>query len=274
MTYQGFPNIYVINMPNRIDRRVAMSKMLRDIGLLDHVIWVEPVRVESTDIPEDMKHMTPGYLSLNRTVADKIMSVIEQGPFIVMEDDLMPMMEPSKIKSYLSRLINQAPADWDMIYLEYCMEVCMCTKSTGTPGLYRAHKPYCTGAIIYNGASKNKFIDCMRTEKQLIDFSYVRCIMDGRINAYITFPPVFAQNVLYQGDLNHLAKKNIQYYLNHVIKMYDSNAKEAKPRLPHCVDSWSTLTYVRWVNVVIVFAIIVIFIYILWILIQNGKQKR
>ena len=52
-----------------------------------------------------------------------------------------------------------------------------------------------------------------------------------------------------QGDLKHIESKNIQYYMNFFIKMYDEEATESYPRLPHCMSSGDLFRYIRWKNV-------------------------
>jgi hypothetical protein len=136
-----------------------------------------------------------------------------------------------------------------MIYLEYCLEMCSFYKTTTK--IKKAFRPYCAAAIIFRYDSIELVHQCIETKKNALSFTYSSCISNKELIAYIADPPVFAQDVLMQGDIEHTASPfGIHFYLNRILKMYDTDATTiSKPRLPHCLDSVETLDYIRWGNV-------------------------
>lgn len=270
----GFPMIYIINMPSRIDRRNRMIALMNSIGLSTaEYTFVEPVKVDAgTRVPAGMELMSREYLSLNLTVMDRILgSVMGSGYVLVLEDDLMPMISPADIKKRIKDIIAQAPRDADMIYLEYCMEFCG-FEEPATPLLNKAYRPYCTAAVLYKKSNVKKIQECMKKEGKLIDMAYASCISRGDLTAYVAKTPIFAQDVTLGGDLAHLeSPKNIQYYLDKAVVLYDKDATVSKPRLPACADSMEALSYVRWGRIAVFIIIVVATFIILRMIIMSQK---
>jgi hypothetical protein len=170
-----------------------------------------------------------------------------------MEDDLMSMMPEENVHNYILELLREVPDNWNMIYLEYCLEMCSLGETvTKTNKLKKAFKPYCAAAILFRYDTMNKVENCIETKKNPLSFTYTSCIREKELIAYIATPPIFAQDVLMQGDIDHTKSPwSIHFYLNRILKMYDDNSETtvSKPRLPHCLDSVETLDYIRWGNV-------------------------
>jgi hypothetical protein len=265
--------VFIINLPHRVDRRKKMEKLMTDIGFKNYK-FVEPVKVDKED-PVKYPNMNKNHISLNRTVPEKIFPFVKGDHFVVFEDDLMSMVPPKEVIPRLDKIIKEVPADWDMVYLEYCMEMCPYKTEKVTENLHRAYKPYCTAGILYRKSSLADIAKCMEEEKALIDFAYVQCIKKKKLDAYITQPPLFAQDVTMQSDLNHINGKSIQYYLNFLIKMYDSDAKTSYPRLPHCVTPSSLAGYIRWTNFILFLLIVIVVLSLLGVGITHlFKSKR
>jgi hypothetical protein len=249
--------VYVINMRERTERKEKMTTLMKKIGITEYE-FIEPVKITDETIPaEYMKNrMNKGNTSLNLTILTKIYPKVQQKEkrdFIVMEDDIMTMMPEEKVKTYISELLREVPKDWNMIYLEYCLEMCSFGETvTNTKKLKKAFKPYCAAAILFRYNTIDSVKKCIETKKQPLSFTYTSCIREKDIIAYVAHPPVFAQDVLMQGDIDHTASPfGIHFYLNRILKMYDNTTDTtvSKPRLPHCIDSRETLTYIRWGNV-------------------------
>jgi len=69
----------------------------------------------------------------------------------------------------------------------------------------------------------------------------------------VAYPPLFAQNQIYQGDLSHLEdKRNIQWWLNWFVRMYEKSNQD-KARLPYCLIDKQSLEYIRFGNIFVVF---------------------
>jgi hypothetical protein len=257
-------DVYVINMPNRTDRKERMKTLLQEMGIYN-AIFVTPVVVDTLD--PRFPGLNKNQQSLNKTLIEKIFPTARTNAILIFEDDLMPMISPKDIVPRIQQIMKEAPKDWDMIFLEYCMEMCPLTKKV-SPALRKGYKPYCTAAVIYKRDSLSKMSDCMIQEKKLTDFAYVECIKKGSIVPYIADPPLFAQDGTAQGDLKHMESKNIQYYMNFFLKMYDTDKTTSYPRLPHCIPSTSLIEYIRWNNVMLV-CIGIIAIYAVFVIVRT-----
>lgn len=258
----SFPHVFIINMAKRTDRKEKMIKLMNDLDITDYE-FVTPVPLdEIKEIPKGSS-ISKENLSLNLTITQKIIPNAK-GNFIILEDDLMCMIDAKKVKSVIMQLLNKAPTDWNMIYMEYCFEKCGLTKTinveTDAVQLKKAFQPYCTAAIIFNYNKAKDIVKCIETENIQLSFTYARCIKDTRVNAYISYPPIFAQDVKMQGDLNHTNSIfKLHYWLDKLLYMYDTNPKKSYPRLPACADSLEMLSYVRWYNIFWLVILIIIF---------------
>lgn len=258
---------YVINMPDRKDRREHMIKLLKRTGFTSYE-FVDPVKIDV--VPPEWAHMTKGYLSLNKTVRDKIFDKAlerDEPYFLVLEDDIMEMVDANKVQERIASTLSSSPSDWDMIYLEHCMEKCSKAQAVA-PSLYKAVEPYCTASVIYRTGSIGRLRECFDREKKLIDFSYVQCIRGGRLTAYVVSPPLFAQDAYFNGDLAHTQSPwRMHFWLNMIMRMYPDSKNEHYPRLPACRSFSQLFYYIRWWNVgmlVIVIGLTVWCVLYLW----------
>jgi len=228
---------FVINMAlKRPDRRRHMANLMSEMGWRDYE-FIEPFE-------KDVKDPDAANTSLRNTIVRLIFPrAAELGLdyFVVFEDDVMQMDGTrGKTIDTIDKLVIEAnEIAWDMIYLEYCLEVCSLGMRVSS-GLQEAVTPFCAAAILFNGSSLFKIADCLATYPYPMSFAYSTCIREGRVRALVASPPLFAQDVIMQGDLNH---GGVHWYLNWIFKMYDPLADKSKPRLPHCVDSASVLQY-------------------------------
>lgn len=249
-----FPFVFIVNMRERKERKDKMELLMQKIGITEYE-FIIPVNITEETIPEEYRKndMNKGNTSLNLTILTKIIPKIQQKKrdFIIMEDDLMSMIPTENIKSYILELIQNVPKDWNMIYLEYCLEMCSLAKEIPTNiHIKKAFKPYCAAAILFRYENIDSVVNCIETKKNPLSFTYSSCIRENKIVAYISDPPIFSQDISMQGDIDHISSPwNIHFYLNRILKMYDTNTTESKPRLPSCIDSVETLSYIRWWNV-------------------------
>jgi hypothetical protein len=271
----AFPMVYIINMRERTERKEKMTILMNKIGITEYE-FIEPVKITDETIPEEYlkNHMNKGNTSLNLTILTKIYPKVLKN-FIVMEDDIMTMIPEENVKTYILELLREVPDNWNMIYLEYCLEMCSLGETvTNTNKLKKAFKPYCAAAILFRYDTMDKVKTCIETKKKPLSFTYTSCIREKELIAYIATPPIFAQDVLMQGDIDHTASPfGIHFYLNRILKMYDDTkgATVSKPRLPHCMDSRETLTYIRWGNVG---GVLVGFLFLLWFYRYIKKNKN
>lgn len=267
---------FIINMPDRADRRLHMLALLERTGFTSYE-FVTPVSVDV--VPSQYAHLTKGYLSLNLTVRNRVFGrAVDMGleQFVVFEDDLMERVPADSVQQRLADIMQEVPVDWDMIYLEYCMERCGAAR-TVSPSLRSAVKPYCTAAIVYRTAALDRLRGCLDTRKQLIDFSYVDCITSGELVAYVASPPLFAQDAFFTGDLAHTTSpRNIQYWLNWIIHMYPEPGTAAThyPRLPACMTPTELLHYVRWRSVIVLLIVATAIMVVVLTRTAKGARRR
>ena len=253
----SFPYVFIINMRERKERKEKMDKLMQQIGIGVHEYeFILPVEITEETIPEEYRanHMNKGNTSLNLTILTKIFPKVQQKirrDFIVLEDDLMTMIPSSEVKNYISNILREVPKDWNMIYLEYCLELCSFTKpiNSTTTKIKKAFHPYCAAAILFKYNTVHLVQKCIETKKKSLSFTYSSCIYNKELIAYIADPPIFTQDASMQGDIAHTSSPwNIHFYLNRILKMYDDGSVK-RPRLPACIDSIETLEYIRWWNV-------------------------
>ena len=280
----SFPFVYIINKRERTERKEKMTNLMQNIGITEYE-FIEPVKITDETIPEEYlkNRMNKGNTSLNLTILTKVYPKIQEKKrnFIIMEDDIMTMMPEENVYNYILELLREVPNDWNMIYLEYCLEMCSLGETvTKTNKLKKAFKPYCAAAILFRAETVAKVQNCIETKKQPLSFTYTSCIREKELIAYVAHPPVFAQDVLMQGDIEHTKSPwSIHFYLNRIIKMYDDNSSSntvSKPRLPHCVDSVKTLEYIRWGNVggILIGFLFLLGIYRYFWITKRSKNKK
>ena len=253
-------DVYVINMPQRTDRRNAMELLIGRLGIsMQDVRFVEPVAVSHVPNEYASHGMTTGYMSLNMTVRDKVFDMAARGTdvFLVFEDDAMERVHAEDIMPRVYEMLHDLNGvQWDVVYLEYCLEHCASAPDQRVgQWLQRASSPYCTAATLYNRTSIERIRRCLDVRKKLIDFSYVECIKDNELVAYIAMPALFAQDTIYgAGDLAHLSPVKVQWWLNLVLRMYPENDDlQHGPRLPACLGR-ELIGYVRWGNIALMVA--------------------
>jgi hypothetical protein len=249
----SFPFIFIINKRERIERKEKMEKLMQQIGIIEYE-FILPVEITEDTIPEEYQknRMNKGNTSLNLTILTKIFPKVQQKirrDFIIMEDDLMSIVPYSEVKTHILQILREVPDDWNMIYLEYCLEMCSLAIPVSKT-IKKAFHPYCAAAILFRYNTAELVEKCIDTKKNPLSFAYSSCISNKELIAYIADPPIFAQDVMMQGDIAHTASPwNIHFYLNRILKMYDTEATISKPRLPACMDKMETLEYIRWWNV-------------------------
>ena len=223
---------FIINMASkRPDRRRHMTALMADMGW-DAYEFVEPVEGVASG------QTNAANMSLRNTLLRVIFPKAGKmglGEFVVFEDDVMTMGPRSHVVPRIDGLLQEvrsAGLDWDMIYLEYCLEACSLGMRVSLH-LNEAITPFCAAAILFNGRRLQNVIGCMERYEEPMSFTYSKCIREGRVRALVASPPLFAQDVVLQGDLNH---QGVHMILNWIMKMYDPDATESSPRLPHCVE--------------------------------------
>jgi hypothetical protein len=246
---------------------------MNEIDIKDYE-FVTPVALDEIKKIPDGSSISKENLSLNLTILQKVIPRAK-GNFIVLEDDLMCMIDKKQVKPVIMQLLKSAPSDWNMIYMEYCFETCSLTKqlNNDTSGvqLKKAFKPYCAASIIFNYSKIKDVINCIETEKKPLSFTYTNCIRHKNVNAYISYPAIFAQDVTMQSDLKHTSSIfKLHYWLDKILYIYNKDNTNSYPRLPSCVDSWNTLSYIRWYNIFW----LVVLIVLIYVIINSYNKKE
>jgi hypothetical protein len=250
---------FIINMASkRPDRRRHMTALMADMGW-DSYEFVEPVEGVASG------QTNAANMSLRNTLLQVIFPRAGQmglGEFVVFEDDVMTMEPRSHVVPRIDGLLQEvksAGLGWDMIYLEYCLEACSLGMRV-TPHLNEAITPFCAAAILFNGRRLQNVVGCMERYEEPMSFTYSKCIREGRVRALVASPPLFAQDVVLQGDLNH---RGVHMILNWIMKMYDPDATESSPRLPHCVEGMGR--YFRLQFWILIFGMVILACVILFL---------
>lgn len=250
--------VFVINVPHRTDRRRNMEQVLNASGFTNYT-FVQPVKVDSLD--PRFPNVNTGLLSLQRTVIEKVFPLVKREHFIVFEDDVMCVVPPHEILPRLEDMVTHLPPTWDMLYLEYCMEMCPTFTPEVAPGVYKAFMPHCTASIMYKRSSIPKIIQCIERERKQIDYSYGACIRHRKLDAYLSWPPLYAQDAAIQGEIKTLENDRVLYYLNKVFRLYNTDATHSYPRLPACKTPSALIPYIRWSNVIVIVLIIIMLVF-------------
>lgn len=299
--------VAVINQARtRPERRAHMAALLRATGLEAGAEFVEPVRVAFS--PSEYPRMSRGNLSLALTVMRKVLPRHAlrasegggpapgdpRGAVLVLEDDVGlygdAATAPRSVLPRIHALLAAAPADWQMLYLEYCMTRCQAGagvfKSAPTGVLRRAVRPYCAAAVLFRRAAVPAVLACFDAERDSLSWTYSRCVAAGRLAAYLAVPPVFAQDVRFAPTLDHDGVAH--RLLGAFVRAYPTSDERrrlqaggaagggiaAVPRLPPCTDDVpALLTYVRWGNVALALAVVVLAVAALALAVRRVRMK-
>ena len=284
-----FPNIsiYVMNIPNRIDRKIHMKKMLKKIGVNpNNIIFSSenqhmiPFRSKE-DVKDRQKLIKQnkvtlevsnklndpylanalGHLDYIKVIADSK----ENG--IIMEDDIFPLTHYQKIGLLLEEAIEELPEDADMLFLEMCYEQCDKINKI-SKNLYKLYKPYCSAAILYTPTGAEKILKLCLPIFDGIDMMFPILIEKQKINAYGLGGMLFGQDEYYGTDAD---RKNEKFRKIHKI------------RVPLCNNGNMTQTQNSIIPVnsnsnnkiiiIIIIIIIISFTLISFLIYRNRKRK-
>jgi GR25 family glycosyltransferase involved in LPS biosynthesis len=187
--------VYIINLSSQTKRKEHMEQLMRDM-YVEKYQFVTPKPLEDHSNLSKIKKAELSLLQTNIEIFQKVISSPNPPPYIlVFEDDIKPTIPKEQFIPKIKSLLNQVPTDWDIIYLEYCGENCFLTKKISND-ISKASGPLCTAAILYNTQKLNKIIAILQNNiQQTIDRIYLRSIKDKNINAYISTPPLFIQDI-------------------------------------------------------------------------------
>jgi hypothetical protein len=121
--------------------------------------------------------------------------------FALFEDDLLAAGCPSLTNRKIADALEQLPSDADMLYLEACLESCeRLAYSSRRPGLARAARPFCSGAIVFTKSGAARVAQACWPAWLGVDDMYEWLIMRGRLRAYLALPGLLFQDDFWQSN--------------------------------------------------------------------------
>lgn len=203
-------NVFVINMPNRPDRRKNIISLFNKIGC-SHYTFVEPVHPKKY-----CRFLNEPQASLRSTTLSILESQKDvKGFTLIFEDDVIlnPKLkdQPINFTSIIQSIIRHTPHYWDLIYLEYCFEFCSMTYKINSL-LQRTFLPSCAASILFNNQSLPKICSLLTYYNCLpADNVYGYGNLLNRIVSYSLIEPLFIQDCSsYGSDLKHTVELNVR----------------------------------------------------------------
>lgn len=227
MNNNDFPKIpiYVINLPNRSDRKKHMKNMLIKLGvntnniifscdntlikmLLKNDVCREKLIVSGSITEKAAMTLNDAYIANALTQLDYIKLIAHSNQNgIIVEDDIIPIV--NNVSKKLKTALDELPNDADILYLEMCYEDCTKIKKV-TPHLYKLFNPACTAGILYTPQGARKILKLCLPVFDGIDLMFPQLIKQNKINAYGISGMLFAQDEYFGSDANrHEIFKNI-----------------------------------------------------------------
>lgn len=275
-----FPDIpiYVMNLPNRLERKEHMKKILRIVGAkksniifnsdYSHVIpYITKADVHDRNklirsnqlTIEGSDKLNDSYVANALGHLDYINLIAKTNKMsIIMEDDIIPVVPYNKLGHLLEQAISELPEDADMLYLEMCGESCNKIKQVSKL-LYKLYSPVCSAAILYTPKGAKKIIELCIPVFDGIDLMYPRLIQSGDIIAYGIGGMLFVQDEYFESDAGRKEKQKTRTHsfrlpLCHSGKM----TKNQNILFP---DHYPSLSILSIIFMVIVSLLIVICLY-------------
>lgn len=191
--------VYVISMPDR------MSYITNVLGMYKiKAEFIEPLIATELDKSQLIEEgsITAGCVLNMGRIACHMSHIKTLQTFLssthhnclIFEDDLK---EPSKSIDYFSEIkniIDNVPADYDIIYLGRCWDKCNKDIKV-TNNIVQTFFPQCRHAYIVSRSGAKKIIsESLPLSEFPGDFTIAKAIENGKITAFATTPPLFRQN--------------------------------------------------------------------------------
>jgi hypothetical protein len=195
--------IYIINRKQDQTRIVYMYDLLKKLNIsLSNVKIINPFPANNQTKNHLIKYINPPHFICSNTQASHsltYLNIIDNAPeekILVLEDDIAPINSIQDTKIILQFIIEYSPPEADLIYLEYCNEIC---NEKNKKVFNEMNRPYCTAAIYYpSKKSRKKLLHQMRifhNDKDYLatDNTIARLIQEKLISAY-EHEPLFIQD--------------------------------------------------------------------------------
>ena len=229
--YYNIP-VFIINIPNRLERKEHMKSLMNELGFTNYTFVVPYSADENTKELFEKQIKRPFNLSLGKASHNmtylsllKLQNVEEM---IILEDDIIMTKPLENVKQELDIIVNNHPVDSDMIYMEMCLESCSMNKVNG---FVKLTNPLCTAAIYYpSKKSRDYLVDLLINEvdfsNQAMDTAFNLLINSDIVNAYM-HSLLFIQDNNFGSDIEGSMGYGSEY----------------KPMLPTCQNVEETIGY-------------------------------
>jgi GR25 family glycosyltransferase involved in LPS biosynthesis len=211
----GIDNVYVINLPRRVDRRITSIALVQTLQLNaifvrafdSHSIevqsrlhWTELTRMTVPEIACWASHMQ---IWFDLSGCDQSSSPRDKWT-LILEDDVDLEMSTSEIlRSFPTNLWS----NFDMIYLGHCGNAPGQFLYHGRNGyqVHQATNPSCTHAYVIRTSTARQLVKLLASPNAAVDDEIVRLAKQGKLNIASIHPPVAIQrlfNTTQPSDVN------------------------------------------------------------------------
>lgn len=171
-----FDKIYLLNLPEREDRKIASTKILNEL------------EVEFELVPA-IKH-EKGYLGLVETMQKVMRKALVNGynRILIFEDDIKQLESNEIVNETLSKNVEHLPQDWDLLYLG-------CNPAGGLHGFYSdSLLPVTTAFATHATAYSKRVMEavCKNEIAEPIDNWLVRVIQPHG-KSFCSYPMLYSQ---------------------------------------------------------------------------------
>ena len=148
---------------------------------------VEPLRrLEPPRVSTPAEFMSFKELGCALSHADTIQQGLLRGydAFLILEDDVAPSAAV-KTRTYILEALNEVPADFDVLFLGWCMEACELTANL-TKHLQSAVGPLCAHAYIVSRSGAEKLLLRMLPASEPNDVVLRKMLVDKELKGFKT----------------------------------------------------------------------------------------
>jgi len=231
--YNNIP-VFIINMPNRPDRKEHMRSLMNQLGFTNYTFVVPYNANENTKKLFEEEIGKPFNLSLTKASHNmtylSLLKLQDVDNIIILEDDIILTKPLENIKKEIDIIVNNHPQNADMIYMEMCYENCRMNKVNG---FVKLEDPMCTAAIYYPSKKSRDYI----VESLLYDIDFSNMAIDTAFNHLINSGKIKA----YMHDLLFIQDNNFGSYLEGSV----GYGSEYKPMLPVCDNIHNTISFLN-----------------------------
>jgi len=132
--YNNIP-VFIINMPNRIERKEHMRSLMNQLGFTNYTFVVPYKADENTKQLFEKEIGKPFNLSLSKASHNmtylSLLQLQDVDNMFIIEDDVILTKPLENAKKEMDIIVNNHPQNADMIYMEMCYEKCGMNKVNG-----------------------------------------------------------------------------------------------------------------------------------------------